>query len=262
MRRICARGAHRHQDGDVAVLLHHHHHQRDQNVQRRHQLDQPDGDDGDRALHLAARSAAGGSAPSRWWRRSSGPAGLLDLRCATSGARSRSSTFSSICVHHVVEREHLLRGLERGEGPHVVDVEEAGFEDARPRGSGGWRARGPNGVSSPCGLITVTTLFSSMPVSSASREPRTMPGRPVAGVAQRARASPAFRCRSMSLSCSSESDVDALEHRALRTAAGRRETPGRRARRGRGHVRHACACAPTSLAPVLDAVARLLLAAR
>src|SRR5579885_2484173 len=42
--------SHRHEDSNVARLLHDHHGERDQDIQRSHKDDQPDGNEGDQSL--------------------------------------------------------------------------------------------------------------------------------------------------------------------------------------------------------------------
>ena len=79
--------------------------------------------------------------------------------------------------------------------------------------------RGPNGVSSPCGLVSVTTLFSIMPVSlrqtgaqDDARESRRCPSSESS--------EPCFRCLQHVGGLQLRADVDALQDAARATAAG------------------------------------------
>src|ERR1019366_8965170 len=120
--------AHGHEDCYIPILFHHHHHQHDQNIERGHQLDQADGDDGYRALHaqrvqqlaVALHPRGGGVAR----------AGNLFHGWGDFGGAVQIVHLQLDLVDDVLERKRLLRGFDGNETPVVVDVVEAGFKGA------------------------------------------------------------------------------------------------------------------------------------
>ena len=120
--------SHRHQHGDVAVLLHHHHGQGDKDIERRHQHDQADGQDGHQALQAkgaeerAVLLHPGRGVESRAGRLADGlgdHGGLVDIINPEFDHR-----------RHARQIEQALRGAQVRKGPGGVKIIEARVEHA------------------------------------------------------------------------------------------------------------------------------------
>ncbi len=225
---LAAPRAHRHQHRDVAVLLHHHHHQRDQNIQRGHQFDQPDGDHGHDPLHLQRaqqlpvllQPGGGGVASAR--RPSRRP-------WRPRGARFRSSTLDLDRVDHVLERAASSAPPAARRRPSRRRYRRSRIRKSRPRGNGAMAGRGPQrrqfALRADHGDHAVEHACRCLPPGC---EPRMMPGGSASRIAQavqRAR----FQMAQRVADASSASDVDALQHAAFGLQRARMRNTGCRA---------------------------------
>ena len=96
-----------------------------------------------------------------------------------SGARSDIVHAQLDRVHHVADREQLLHGADRARTPRCRRFRRSPFQRFPPRETAAQRSAGRRASSRPCGLITVTTLLSIIPVPPRGRAPRMMPGSPL-----------------------------------------------------------------------------------
>src|SRR5262249_5524001 len=119
--------AHRHEHRDIPVLLHHHHHQRDENIQRGDQLNQPDGNDGYDALHLErTQNLLVALLPGH--RGVFGTGGLFD-RLRELFDAIQIVDIDLDLIDHVARAQEALCWHERRKRPFGVDLVEAGLEN-------------------------------------------------------------------------------------------------------------------------------------